>query len=128
MLRVRRALAKWREIGATSTLIKVIQEGVKVPMVSIPGPSSKSTRGQVDIELDRLKSIGVARVLDPVTISQTTTWTPVFGVPKPSGKVRLMLSRAWAQQHPRTLHLLDDEVRRWAAQGDRSLEVALGKT
>lgn len=47
--------------------------------------------------------------------------------PTRSGKVRLMLSRAWAQQHPRTLHLLDDEIRRWAGQGDRTLEVALGK-
>lgn len=47
--------------------------------------------------------------------------------PGRSGKVRLVLARDWAQQHPRTLHLLDDEVRRWAGQGDRILEVVLAK-
>ena len=47
--------------------------------------------------------------------------------PARSGKVKLVLARSWALQHPRTLHLLDDEVRRWAGQGDRTLEVTLGK-
>ena len=45
--------------------------------------------------------------------------------PARSGKVSLQLARSWAQQHPRTLHLLDEEVRRWAGQGDRILEVTL---
>jgi len=42
-----------------------------------------------------------------------------------TGKARLVLSRKWAMQHPRTLHLLNEEVRRWAGQGDRTLEVGL---
>lgn len=43
----------------------------------------------------------------------------------PRGRARLLLSRKWAQAHPRTLHLLDEETRRWAGQGDRALEVVL---
>ena len=42
-----------------------------------------------------------------------------------AGKARLVLSRQWAMAHPRTLHLLDEEVRRWAGQGDRQLDVVL---
>ena len=42
-----------------------------------------------------------------------------------TGKARLVLSRKWAQMHPRTLHLLDEEVRRWAGNGDRQLEITL---
>jgi exopolyphosphatase/guanosine-5'-triphosphate,3'-diphosphate pyrophosphatase len=41
------------------------------------------------------------------------------------GKARLVLQRRWASQHPRTMHLLDEECRRWARQGDRKLEVHL---
>ncbi len=32
----------------------------------------------------------------------------------------------WAQQHPRTCHLLQEESQRWIAQGDRRLEVHFG--
>jgi exopolyphosphatase/guanosine-5'-triphosphate,3'-diphosphate pyrophosphatase len=39
------------------------------------------------------------------------------------GKTRLVLSRRWASQQPRTLHLLEEEARRWAAQGDRQLAI-----
>ena len=42
-----------------------------------------------------------------------------------TGKARLLLSRDWAEAHPRTLHLLDEEKRRWAGQGDRVLDVVL---
>jgi exopolyphosphatase/guanosine-5'-triphosphate,3'-diphosphate pyrophosphatase len=39
---------------------------------------------------------------------------------------QLQLSSGWAQEHPRTLHLLQEEVRRWASQGTVSqLELAL---
>lgn len=41
------------------------------------------------------------------------------------GRARLHLNRRWAIQHPRTIHLLDEETRRWAGQGDRQLEVVL---
>lgn len=40
------------------------------------------------------------------------------------GKARLVLERQWALVHPRTLHLLEEETRRWAAQGDRQLLIA----
>jgi exopolyphosphatase/guanosine-5'-triphosphate,3'-diphosphate pyrophosphatase len=40
------------------------------------------------------------------------------------GKARLVLDRKWANLHPRTLHLLEEETRRWAAQGDRQLLIA----
>jgi len=39
--------------------------------------------------------------------------------------VQLHLPARWAQQHPRTLHLLEEETRRWAAQGDQKLVLAL---
>ncbi|NBD20611.1 exopolyphosphatase [Aquabacterium fontiphilum] len=41
------------------------------------------------------------------------------------GRVVLSLSRRWAQEHPRTLHLLDEECRRWLAQANRRIEVQL---
>ena len=41
------------------------------------------------------------------------------------GRARLQLSRKWAQEHPRTLHLLQEETRRWGGDGDRQLEVTL---
>jgi exopolyphosphatase/guanosine-5'-triphosphate,3'-diphosphate pyrophosphatase len=41
------------------------------------------------------------------------------------GKARLLLDGEWARTNPRTLHLLEEETRRWATQGDRQLEVAL---
>ncbi len=37
----------------------------------------------------------------------------------------LVLDAAWARRNPRTLHLLDEEVRRWTAQGNRPLRIAL---
>lgn len=42
-----------------------------------------------------------------------------------SGRARLLLNRRWAIQHPRTIHLLDEETRRWAGQGDRQLDIVL---
>jgi exopolyphosphatase/guanosine-5'-triphosphate,3'-diphosphate pyrophosphatase len=39
--------------------------------------------------------------------------------------VQLQLATRWAQQHPRTLHLLQEETRRWALQGERKLELTL---
>jgi exopolyphosphatase/guanosine-5'-triphosphate,3'-diphosphate pyrophosphatase len=41
------------------------------------------------------------------------------------GRIKLLLNRRWASQHPRTLHLLDEEVRRWGAQGLLRLELSL---
>ncbi len=41
------------------------------------------------------------------------------------GRSRLMLDRKWAHLHPRTLHLLEEETRRWAGQGDRQLDIVL---
>jgi len=37
------------------------------------------------------------------------------------GRAVLVLDKAWAEQSPRTMHLLDEEARRWATQGDRAL-------
>ncbi len=39
--------------------------------------------------------------------------------------VQLQMPARWAQQHPRTLHLLEEETRRWAAQGEQKLVLAL---
>jgi exopolyphosphatase/guanosine-5'-triphosphate,3'-diphosphate pyrophosphatase len=41
------------------------------------------------------------------------------------GRARLMLPRKWAEAHPRTIHLLEEETRRWAGQGDRPLDIVL---
>ena len=49
--------------------------------------------------------------------------TRVATLQRVRGKTRLVLSRQWAGQHPRTLHLLDEETRRWAHQGDRPLDI-----
>jgi exopolyphosphatase / guanosine-5'-triphosphate,3'-diphosphate pyrophosphatase len=40
-------------------------------------------------------------------------------------KIKLVLDKHWASQHPRTLHLLDEEIRRWNAQGPRQMELSL---
>jgi exopolyphosphatase/guanosine-5'-triphosphate,3'-diphosphate pyrophosphatase len=39
------------------------------------------------------------------------------------GRAVLLLEQQWAQQSPRTLHLLNEEARRWAAHGDRALVI-----
>ena len=49
----------------------------------------------------------------------------VVSLQRSRGKIKLALNRRWAAQHPRTLHLLDEEARRWSAQGRRSLELSL---
>ena len=41
------------------------------------------------------------------------------------GRAELLLQRRWAQQHPRTQHLLEEEAQHWARQGDRQLHVLL---
>ena len=41
------------------------------------------------------------------------------------GRLQLQLSQRWAQEHPRTLHLLNEDCRRWLAQADRRVEVVL---
>lgn len=42
------------------------------------------------------------------------------------GKIKLTLDKRWAGQSPRTLHLLEEEARRWATlQGHRQLELTL---
>lgn len=51
--------------------------------------------------------------------------TRVVSLQRSRGKIKLALNRRWAAQHPRTLHLLDEEARRWSAQGRRSLELSL---
>ena len=40
-------------------------------------------------------------------------------------RIELSLPRRWAEQHPRTGYLLQEEVDRWARQGDRSLVISL---
>ncbi|CAH0348625.1 Exopolyphosphatase [Aquabacterium sp. CECT 9606] len=39
------------------------------------------------------------------------------------GKAVLTLDEQWAQQSPRTMHLLTEEAQRWANQGDRTLVI-----
>lgn len=41
------------------------------------------------------------------------------------GRTQLVLSKRWAQEHPRTLHLLHEDCRRWLNQADRRVEVVL---
>ena len=42
------------------------------------------------------------------------------------GKIKLVLDKRWASQSPRTLHLLEEESRRWAAiEGYRPMELTL---
>ena len=41
------------------------------------------------------------------------------------GKIKLVINKRWAIEHPRTLHLLEEEVRRWGAQGRRQLDMSL---
>jgi exopolyphosphatase/guanosine-5'-triphosphate,3'-diphosphate pyrophosphatase len=50
--------------------------------------------------------------------------TNVATLQRVRGKARLTLERKWADTHPRTLHLLEEETRRWAGQGDRQLAIA----
>lgn len=40
-------------------------------------------------------------------------------------KHRLYLQRKWAEQQPRTMHLLQEEQRRWNAQGSNGVDVVL---
>ncbi|RZI80628.1 MAG: Ppx/GppA family phosphatase [Rubrivivax sp.] len=40
-----------------------------------------------------------------------------------NGQAVLTLEREWAQHSPRTLHLLGEEAKRWADQGDRALVI-----
>jgi exopolyphosphatase/guanosine-5'-triphosphate,3'-diphosphate pyrophosphatase len=49
----------------------------------------------------------------------------VVSLQRGRGKIKLALNKRWASQHPRTLHLLEEEVRRWGAQERRPLEVSL---
>jgi len=41
------------------------------------------------------------------------------------GRTKIVMARKWAALHPRTMHLLEEEARRWASQGDRQLEIVL---
>ncbi len=41
------------------------------------------------------------------------------------GRTKVMLPARWAGEHLRTVHLLEEESRRWAAQGDRQVELVL---
>jgi exopolyphosphatase/guanosine-5'-triphosphate,3'-diphosphate pyrophosphatase len=41
------------------------------------------------------------------------------------GRATLLLQRRWADQHPRTLHLLEQEALLWSRQGDRELTIQL---
>jgi exopolyphosphatase/guanosine-5'-triphosphate,3'-diphosphate pyrophosphatase len=41
------------------------------------------------------------------------------------GRAELQLKASWAHQHPRTLHLLQEESEKWAHQGDRALVIQL---
>ena len=41
------------------------------------------------------------------------------------GRATLLLQRRWAEQHPRTLHLLEQEAALWSRQGDRELAIQL---
>ena len=43
-------------------------------------------------------------------------------------EVTLRLQQAWADQHPRTLHLLDEEARLWIKEGDRVLQIKLSES
>ncbi|HIV71438.1 MAG TPA: Ppx/GppA family phosphatase [Candidatus Aquabacterium excrementipullorum] len=41
------------------------------------------------------------------------------------GRATLLLQRRWAEQHPRTQHLLEQEAATWSRQGDRELVIQL---
>ena len=41
------------------------------------------------------------------------------------GRAELQMNKTWAHQHPRTLHLLQEESDKWARQGDRKLVIQL---
>lgn len=41
------------------------------------------------------------------------------------GRATLLLQRSWAEQHPRTRHLLEQEAALWSRQGDRELAIQL---
>lgn len=41
------------------------------------------------------------------------------------GRAELLLDRRWAEQHPRTLHLLRAEAEMWRRQGDRQLDIRM---
>src|SRR5690606_29342201 len=40
-------------------------------------------------------------------------------------RATLLLQRRWAEQQPRTLHLLEQEAQLWSRQGDRELTIQL---
>lgn len=49
----------------------------------------------------------------------------VAGLQVKGGQARLWLERDWADQHPRTLHLLCEEVALWSREGDRKLLIEI---
>ncbi len=63
-----------------------------------------------------------ARIELPAKVVQLQAAAPKARGPQ-AGSPSLMLASRWAQQHPRTLHLLEEEVRRWAAHGPHGLSL-----
>ena len=89
-LRVRERVHAWMDLGITATLRRVIMEGLRVPITGVPSPCPPRASGQLAAEFERLAKMGVARRLPPALVQSTRVWTPVFGIQKPDGRIRLV--------------------------------------
>jgi hypothetical protein len=131
-LNLRSSLDRWKEIGADSLVLRIIEKGVKLTLTKRPAPH----RGQHHIDqhsrvmLQDLEQRGIVRPLTNAEVQSTRVWTPVFSVPKKdSDKWRLitdlrnlnstMLKPNFKQDSWKTVtHLLTSECPNYATKID----------
>ncbi|MES2088431.1 MAG: Ppx/GppA phosphatase family protein [Pseudomonadota bacterium] len=72
--------------------------------------------------MDQVLCLRLASILHH---ARTTLPIKVAQLGRNRGRAMLTLQHKWAQQNPRTLHLLSEEAQRWAQQAGRTLSIKL---
>ena len=90
----RARLQQWREVvQADPTLLKVISQGVRLPLNHIPPPNPRSPPMPLDLSsvVQKYTDLGVIRPLSASEVLRTQNWVQTFGRPKPnSSELRLI--------------------------------------
>jgi hypothetical protein len=80
----KKTLSQWKLLGADATLLKVIAQGIKLPMNQVPPPNSQCPPLDPVLfsSIQKYLQLGVVRELTAQEVQKTKCWVRTFGRPK----------------------------------------------
>ena len=88
----RHHIQAWRDIGADPIILRVIEQGVQIPIHKLPrGSKTPIASNSLQETLQEYYQLGVLRTLSPQEQAKTKVWVHTFGRPKASsGALRMI--------------------------------------